>query len=220
MKNLELINPSSDERVDFAINKAMIIYCNRLITGYYPIGLEATFQFYYARILESVLSTLVFDKESFQVLLEDNNPINSQRDYVDIVIVHCDEHSSIDKYFIELKFKKKSDSAPDLGVIESYIDLYTLDCHRRQGNCNKGYYIFLTNLETYINKSRRGTRLELPMHEGAVIMAEKKYSVSGTAALKATSKYPYGFIFSSNHCIEYTTFSVKGEKYWYYIGVI
>lgn len=72
MKSLTLIAASADERMDLAIEKSMIIYCNRLKTEYYPVGLEATFQFYFARILESVLSTLIIDKESFQVLLEDN----------------------------------------------------------------------------------------------------------------------------------------------------
>ena len=220
MNSLLVFSKSPDERVDLAIRKAMVLYCNRLKTGYYPVGLEATFQLYYARILETVLSTMVFLNESFQVILEDNNPINNQKDYIDIVVVHSDENSSVSKYFIELKFKKLSDSAPNSGVIQSYIDMYSLDCQRQRGNCKKGYYIFLTNLETYINKPSTGTRVELPMHEGAIIEANKNYNVSGKTAKKAASKYPEGFWFTSNHVIEYTSFSVENEKYWYYIESI
>lgn len=220
MKSLTLIAASADERMDLAIEKSMIIYCNRLKTEYYPVGLEATFQFYFARILESVLSTLIIDKESFQVLLEDNNPIDSQKDYIDIVVVYHGMNSLTKKFFIELKFKKKTDDAPDLGVIESYIDMYNLDHHKQKGNCSKGYYIFLTNLVTYINKSKRGTRVELPMHEGARIMANKIYNVSGASAKKAASKYPKGFNFSSDHLIEYNSFTVNKVDFWYYIETI
>ena len=108
MKPLELINSSPDERIDLAIKRSMVLYCNRLKTSYYPVGLEATFQFYFARILESVLSTLVIGNEMFQVLLEDNNPIDSQKDYVDIVVVYQSPNIQPLKYFIELKFKKNS----------------------------------------------------------------------------------------------------------------
>ena len=220
MKPLELINSSPDERIDLAIKRSMVLYCNRLKTGYYPVGLEATFQFYFARILESVLSTLVIGNEMFQVLLEDNNPIDSQKDYVDIVVVYQSPNIQPLKYFIELKFKKKSDSAPDLGVIESYIDMFVLDCHKQRGNCQKGYYIFLTNLQTYINEPKQGTRVELPMHEGAMIVANRNYTVSGAAAQKATSKYPNGFRFSTDHIFEYNDFTVNDEKFWYYIETV
>lgn len=217
MKQLELISSSPDERIDLAIKRAMALYCNRLKTGYYPVGLEATFQFYFARILESVLSTLVIDNEMFQVLLEDNNPLDSQKDYVDIVVVYQSPNSDPLKYFIELKFKKKSDSATDLGVIESYIDMFVLDRHKQRGNCQKGYYVFLTNLQTYINEPRHGTRVELPMHEGATIVANKKYTVSGAAAQTASFKYPNGFCFSADHIIEYNEFTVNDKEFWYYI---
>ena len=220
MKTLNVIGTSADERVDLAIEETMNIYCNRLKTKYYPVGLEATFQFYFARILETVLSTLVVDNESFQVLLEDNNPIDSQRDYVDIVIVYRNAHIVSSKYFIELKFKKQSDSAPDVGTIESYIDMYMLDKHHSAGNCTCGYYIFLTNLQTYINPPRKGTRCELPMHDGAIIEANKAYTVSGAAAKKIAAKYPEGFRFSREHRIEYTEFSVENVPFWFYIEKI
>ena len=73
------------------------------------------------------------------------------------------------------------------------------------------------NLETYINEPRQGTRAELPMHEGALIMADRKYTVTGSAAVKAASKYPDGFKFSADHAVEYVAFTVNGEKYWFFI---
>ena len=107
-------------------------------------------------------------------------------------------------YLIELKFKKVSDSAPDLGNIESYKDIYNLDCHKQSNQNVAGcYFIFLTNYATYLNQSSSGTRTQIPMYDGYIIQANHNYRVTGPAALKATLKYPNGFTFSSNYPIEY-----------------
>ncbi len=218
MKNLELINFSPDERIDLAIKRSMVLYCNRLKNGYYPIGLEATFQFYFARILESVLSTLVIrNDEMFQVLLEDNNRIGEENDYVDIVVDYKTSNSDSLKYLIELKFKKKrekesekskkkSDGGTNDGVIKSYIDMYNLDRQKKEGNCRKGYFIFLTNLQTYKNMPRNGLREKLPMYDGAKIFANRDYTDNKNV-----------FCFSDEHNIEYNEFDVKDEKFWYFI---
>ena len=77
---------------------------------------------------------------------------------------------------IELKFKKITDSAPDLGVVETYFDLYNLDLLHNTGNIRNCYVIFLTDLKTYSNAPKgTGTRFELPMHDGAKIQGGSNY---------------------------------------------
>lgn len=124
-------NNNINDRVESIIKQTLNIYINRLRTSYYEIGLEATFQLHFSKILQDLLDINTFSaKERFEVLLEKNILINSKKDYVDVVIRHI-ENNTVSLYLIELKFKKKSDSAPDLGNIVSYIDMYNLDCHKK-----------------------------------------------------------------------------------------
>ena len=205
---------TSKEKVDKAVDLAMKIYCQRLQDRYYPVELEATFQFYFARILETLLDTMTYDpKESYQVLLEDCIPIGDHDDYVDIVVIRRYETSAIEQFFIELKFKKIKHSAYDLGVVESYKDIQMLDRHMARKHCTAAYFIFLTDCETYLKPSKRGTRAELPMHDGAKIEANKTYTVSGKSARKAMSDFPDGFLFNTDHIIEYTGFSIDAQRF-------
>lgn len=204
--------------LDNIINEAMKIYVARLISGYFELGLEATFQLHFSRILEDLLLVKTTrEDERYQVLLEKNMPINDNKDYVDVVIKH-----SIGKieelYLLELKFKKISDSAPDLGNVVSYIDMYNLDCHKNTPNVKGCYFIFLTDLQTYVNAPNRGTRTEIPMHDLCKIEKNKNYNVTGTAAKAAMGRYlDKGFNFTEDHTIEYTNFKVKNKNYWYFI---
>ena len=218
MKKYTLSISTPEERIQSAITEAYNIYINRLITGYYEIGLEATFQLYFASILEKVLETKVlFITEHFSVILEKNFPINGIKDYVDIAVQYESSSNEKEVYLIELKFKKRTDSAPNLGNISSYIDIYTLSQLKKQQVCNGAFYIFLTDYETYTRASQKGLRLELPMHDGAHIQNNITYSVSGNAAKKACKKYVNGFLFENSYDIEYTKFDIKGKPYWYYI---
>lgn len=217
------INLTVDSRVDNAIRTAMDIYMNKLSTGFVEVGLENTFQMHLADFIGRELEQNTFhDDERFIVKFEKNMPINNNKDYIDIVI----EYKRKDEtklYLIELKFKKVSDSAPDLGNIESYKDIYNLDSHRKNTpNVCGCYYIFLTNYETYLKKSTYGTRTEIPMYDGYTIEANKLYKVTGPAAIKNTSKYSNGFMFHSDYKIEYQHMNMPyvntDEKdYWFYI---
>ena len=115
---------STKERVTSAINEALKIYINRLRTGYYEFGLEATFQMHFSLVLEEVLKTKTFSPtERYMVMPEKNFPINGNKDYIDIVIQHTD-NAEIESFLIELKYKKKSDGAPNLGNMG---DLFSQD---------------------------------------------------------------------------------------------
>ena len=207
-----------EERIENAVRKAIHIYLARLNSGYYEVGLEDTFKMHLGEIIGAELElNTIQPTERFIVIFEKNMPINGHNDYIDIVIKY-QTSDTVELYPMELKFKKITDSAPDLGNIYSYIDIYNLDSHKTatQG-IKECYYIFMTDLETYTKPASRGTRTELPMYDGYTIQANAPYTVSGNAAKKCTEKYPSGFTFNSNYTIEYENALINGKPYWYYI---
>lgn len=212
------VNNNINDRVESIIKQTLNIYINRLKTGYYEIGLEATFQLHFSKILQDLFDVNTLSpNERFEVLLEKNLPVNGNKDYIDVVIRHT-ENKNVSWYLIELKFKKETDSAPDLGNIESYKDMYTLDCHKTTSNVKGCYYIFMTDYKTYLNKSKKGTRTELPMHDLAKISPNQVYNVTNPSAVKALGKYANtGLKFSMDHTIEYEHFKIGTKDYWYFI---
>ena len=222
MKQEKIIPLDVKSRVDIAINKAMNLYVNKLINNSLELYLEASFQLHYARILKDILNLYTLSSnERFQILLEykiKSNTDNKAK-YVDIVIKYTNDNSLF-YYLIELKYKKITDSASDLGNIHSYVDMYNLDKLAKQRNIDGAYFIFLTNLKTYINEPKKGVREELPMHDNSKIKANTPYKASGKTASKEMVKFPNGFIFSENHKIEYTNFKINNDDYWYFIEKI
>lgn len=217
MKTLKPMDISACSRVKKAVEQAMKIYLNQLNSGLLTIGLENAFQFHIAENVSNILKINRYKAdEIFTIDLEQNLPINGNKDYVDIVINYHRNEEDL-KFLLELKFKKKSDSAPDLGNIESYKDIYNLDSHKATKKVDNCFFIFLTDLETYIKESKRGTRLELPMYDGCTIKRKIYYNVTGKSAKKNTQKYPKGFVFNYNHKIEYTRFEINSKPYWYFI---
>lgn len=221
--NAKIIDLRIDSRVEDAVRNAMDIYMNKLSTGFIEIGLEDTFKMHLAHLVSRELDQNTFyDDERFMVKFEKNMPINGNNDYIDIVIEYKRGHLT-KLFLIELKFKKVSDSAPDLGNIESYKDIFNLDCHKQiNPNIAGCFFIFLTNYATYLNQSSSGTRTQIPMYDGYVIKANRNYNVTGRAALKATLKYPKGFTFSSDYPIEYQhinmpNISTQEKDYWFFI---
>lgn len=226
MKGFKLTTLSVDARVDDAIRKSMEIYCNKLVNKNIAVGLEATFQHELALILRDVLDLKTMKpNERFSITLEQNIPVGGEKNYVDIVIHYDEDGKDKTDYLVELKFKKKTDSAPDLGTIETYFDFYNLDrlCNTslNPGNIKKAYEIFLTDLQTYHNHPRSGTRTELPMYDRARVLKNQKYMVSGgTATKNVRKKYGpnfNGFSFTKNFDIEYTVFKMNDNDFWYFI---
>lgn len=87
MKEVEKLIVDEDIRVREAVSQAMLLYLNKLDTQFYNVGLENSFQFYFAIELQNYLDTHTLQiGERFIVLLEQNMPINGNHDYVDIVI--------------------------------------------------------------------------------------------------------------------------------------
>lgn len=222
MKEYKIIDFDVDTRVNKVIYESMNIYLSKLETGFIEVGLEDTFKMHLADIIGKQLELLTFyDNERFIIRLELNMQIGTKKDYIDIVIEHNKENQKR-LYLIELKFKKITDSAPDLGAIESYIDIQNLECQYHSNNNSNNkicgcYFIFLTDLSTYCNKPNRGTRLELPFYDKAYIKKNKKYIVTGKSAQKNCIKYPDGFKFKNNHSIKFMHSTIKGKNYWHFI---
>ena len=218
MKKATILELDPIKRIENSINRAMLFYTSKLSGGILEIGLEASFQMHLGDLLNSELQNqTTSSKERFVVHFEKNIEIEGRKDYIDIVV----EYRSNEKHFlylIELKYKKETDSAPDLGNIYSYIDIYNLSKQKANNSDVSGCcFIFLTDYKTYTNKAKSGTRLELPMHDGANILKGNVYKVTGESAKNNTNKYPDGFVFDSNYKIEYLNFKIKEKQYWYYI---
>lgn len=224
MKSVQLTTIDVDRRVRDAIFESMVIYSNKLSYGNLSIGLEATFQHYLALILKGVLEQKTLtNSERFSLTLEQNVPLNGRNNYVDIVIHHDDTNGRRD-YLVELKYKKQKDGAQVLGVVETYFDLYNLDLlHHKSnpGNIFNCYVIFLTDLQTYKNPPKSGTRVELPMYDNAVIQKNAVYMPSNnTSKNLITEQYGSsfkGFEFAEDLSFEYNAFQVDGKDYWYFI---
>lgn len=174
MGKLELTTLNVDDRVDDAIRESMVIYCNKLANNNISVGLEATFQHELALILRDVLNLKTLtSSERFSLTLEQNIPVGGKKNYVDIVIHYDENGKDRADYLIELKFKKESDSVPDLGTLETYFDFYNLDrlCNTslNPGNIKNlqeylfdgdSYYIYDNNAVGKVNDYREYYGLE------------------------------------------------------------
>lgn len=209
---------SVSTRIENAVRKAIYTYLARLNSGFYEVGLEDTFKMHLGSLISAELELhTIAPNERFVVMFEKNMPINNTNNYVDIVVKY-QVQDTVELFPMELKFKKITDSAPDLGNIVSYIDIYNLDSLKSNtSNIKDCFYIFMTDLETYTKESLSGTRTEIPMYDGYTIRANHNYTVSGNAAKKATAKYPEGFVFHNNYPIEYEVTGINGKPYWCYI---
>ena len=143
MKIVSLVS-TVEKRIENAVKNAIKIYLSRLNCSFYEIGLEDTFKMHLGNIISSELELNTFcPDERFIVMFEKNMPINGNKDYIDIVIKYQNP-KVVELYPIELKFKKISDSAPDLGNIASYIDIYNLDSLKTNtANVRNCYYVFI-----------------------------------------------------------------------------
>lgn len=218
MEEIKTIEVDVDKRIEEAIQKSMITYFARLENGFIGLGLEKTFQMSIAEIIKQILELNTFSPdERFIVLLEINKPINHNKDYIDIVIKY-EKKEEKREYLIELKYKKITDYAFDFGNIESYIDIFNLEFHKNKTpNVCGCYFIFLTDHKTYLNKGRRGTRVELPMYDGYTIQKNCKYAVTGKSAKSAARKYNNGFTFSKDYVVNYIHAKACNKDFWYYI---
>ena len=219
MHQEKILDIKPERRIKEALREATRIYASRISKGYYQPGLEDTFKMQLGSILAEELELMTFlTGERFLVLFEENMPINGADDYVDIVVSYKTKDVGEKRYLIELKFKKKKQFAQDFGVIDSYQDIWSLEQQRSSAPVLGCAFIFLTDYVAYTKEATTGTRKELPMHEGALIKANKQYKVTGKAAMKKTEKRGHVFSFERDYRIHYRHFRTDGgQEYWYYV---
>lgn len=219
MKNFAMSSVDPLIKIKQAIYESMEIYVNRLIGKYYDFESEAYFQHHFSKILENVLNLKSKSlDEHYVITLEKNYPLNGCKDEVDIAIIYsCNNVKKT--VLIEMK-NKHNDNAIDVGLAESYKDIYELGL--QIGNISgckidAAYFIFLTDYSGYTKKSESTTRKELPMYDGAIISSERRYTVSKQSIKGSFKKYPDGLQFYRDYKIEYTNFFVEEKPFWYFI---
>ena len=213
---IKMIPESPNTRVEKALNKAMSVYLTRLKMGMIEEGLEVSFQMHLAGLLRDALELLTIDKnERFVVELEKNM---GDKNYVDICVeYHKNGHLS-ECYPIELKFKKKSQSAAPQNVIECFKDIYNLEQLANKQFEGKEikfcYFIFLTNHKIYTEKpsNEKDIRAKFPMWDGAKIIPNQIYKDDSKTAESVFKKYPKDFKFKHNYDINYQKITTHENK--------
>ena len=218
MNEFSLVKADVDNRVDIAINESIKTYMNKLSYGMFFDGLEISFQCYLFDILQSELEKVkIHNDEYFTVIPEFNIPLASRNDEIDIAINYACKNLQ-KKWLIELKYKKKTQSAMDLSVVQSLADIKDLEGHLDATN-NIHYFFFLTDWDTYVKSNHKGALHDLPMYDGAILEANKTYFSSGKTVKEEMRKqhYPNGFVFNNTYTIDYHhVTSNHGKEYWYF----
>lgn len=225
MESIRIIPQEIEERISEMIGLSWTIFVNQFISNKYVINLEAPFQLHFSTILKSIGEMYCLRKgESSYINLEVNMG-ELKKNYVDIVIEYCIGSSSKTyKVPIELKYRTLSQSAEDIGVMEMYKDIYSLD-QIVDRNIKTGeddiipfaYFFCITNNHRYIKPPSRGVKNVFKTYNGAYIEASSEYKYLGTKeGIKFHEKYGT-LIFSKTYQFlwhEGMKVSDK-EKYWF-----
>lgn len=204
-----------DDRVTKIIEQALLIYLTKVKSNFLECNNETDFQIQFGLILDAELKQHTYlPDESFRVLYEVNMPLSPpKKNKVDIVLAYtCGEIEF--KYAIELKHRKKVNGAVDLGIVESYIDLMSLDILKyRDKKIKNGYFIFLTDDESYLTYGKTKSE-EIPrLVDGNIIEKGRKYFFDTESTRReASKKFKDGFIFIKEHKIAYQELRIKGME--------
>ncbi|MFZ5353969.1 MAG: hypothetical protein ACOZCL_14785 [Bacillota bacterium] len=225
MESIRIIPLSIEERITEMIELSWDIFINQFISDKYVILLEAPFQLHFASILKSVGELYCLKKdESFHINLEVNMG-EQKKNYVDIVIEY-NLGSTAKTYIIpiELKYRTLSQSAEDIGVMEIYKDICSLD-YITYGKVLTiediiipfSYFFCITNNQRYIKIPGKGLKTIFRTYNEAVIepLVEYKY-LETSEGNKFFDKYG-ALVFSRHYQFLWQegSKSVKEEKYWF-----
>ncbi|GAB6152591.1 hypothetical protein JCM17380_13410 [Desulfosporosinus burensis] len=223
MESIRIIPQKIEERIDEMIELSWTIFVNQFLSNKYAINLEAPFQLHFSTILKSVGEMYCLNKdESFHINLEVNMG-EQKKNYVDIVVEYCIGSSNETyKIPIELKYRTISQSAEDIGVMEIYKDIYSLDkitSRDSEEDCiiPFSYFFCITNNSRYIKAPGYGLKTVFKTYNEAEIEASKEYKYQETKeGKKFFDKYgaltfnkPYKFLWHEGDKLK------DGEKYWF-----
>lgn len=166
MKPSDLIPVDYEQRLHEILNISWRIFRSQFLYERYVILKEAPFQHHFANIISGVGNFYCISREDrFIVDLETKcENIRGKTKFIDIT---CSFANTKVKCAIELKFKTSQQSAQDIGRIEAYRDIESLEYIIKAGY-HFGKFYMITDSSVYINQSKRGVGTIFPMHQGFV----------------------------------------------------
>ena len=192
-----------NERINEILNTSWRILKTRFIEKRYEISCEAPFQHYFAHIISTIGDTYCITRsEKFMVdlevkLEEKNNNDKGKKNYIDITCGFSrGGNDSREKTAIELKFKTKSQGAPNDTRNLVFQDIKRLENARKEDSFSQGRFYMITDLQTYANKSKKGLGTVFRIHDGAETQANEEFYYPDSTSkknVKVTLDDPYSF---------------------------
>ena len=203
MKNPDIIPTDDNKRIEEILKLSWRILKTRFIEKRYEISCEAPFQHYFAHIISTIGDTYCITRsEKFMVDLEvklegKNNNDEVKKSYIDITCGFSrGEEDSQEKTAIELKFKTKSQGAPNDTRNLVFQDIKRLENARKEDSFSQGRFYMITDLQTYANKSKKGLGTVFRIHDGAETQANEEFYYPDSTSkknVKVTLDDPYSF---------------------------
>ena len=203
MKKTDILPTDDTARIDDILQTSWRILKTRFIKRRYEISSEAPFQHYFAHIISTIGDTYCITRtEKFMVDLEvklevKNNNNKSKRNYIDITCGFSrGGQEPKEKTAIELKFKTKSQGAPNDTRNLVFQDIKRLENARKEDSFSQGRFYMITDLQTYANKSKKGLGTVFRTHDGAETQANEEFYYPDSTSkknVKVTLDDPYSF---------------------------
>ena len=203
MKKTDILPTDDTARIDDILQTSWRILKTRFIKRRYEISSEAPFQHYFAHIISTIGDTYCITRtEKFMVDLEvklevKNNNNKSKRNYIDITCGFSrGGQEPKEKTAIELKFKTKSQGAPNDTRNLVFQDIKRLENARKEDSFSQGRFYMITDLQTYANKSKKGLGTVFRTHDGAETQANEVFYYPYSKSkknVKVTLDDPYSF---------------------------
>jgi hypothetical protein len=130
-------------------------------------------------------------------LVGNNNNDEGKKKYIDITCGFSrGGNDSREKTAIELKFKTKSQGAPNDTRNLVFQDIKRLENARKEDSFSQGRFYMITDLQTYANKSKKGLGTVFRIHDGAETQANEEFYYPDSTSkknVKVTLDDPYSF---------------------------
>ena len=203
MKKTDILPTDDTARIDDILQTSWRILKTRFIKRRYEISSEAPFQHYFAHIISTIGDTYCITRtEKFMVDLEvklegKNNNDEVKKSYIDITCGFSrGGNDSREKTAIELKFKTKSQGAPNDTRNLVFQDIKRLENARKEDSFSQGRFYMITDLQTHANKSKKGLGTVFRIHDGAETQANEEFYYPDSTSkknVKVTLDDPYSF---------------------------
>ncbi len=222
MEKFKIIPINIPERLEEIISISWLIFTNQYINQKYEINLEAPFQLHFATILKYLGDVYCLkNKEVFSVNLEINMALE-KNNYIDISVSIFDMKEDYEYCIpIELKYKTMRQSAEDIGVMEMYKDIKSLEdlyynYKKENFEIPFSYLFVITDNRRYIKKSKNGLKTVYRTDDDYEIKKGYEYKYLDTKTGKEFYNKFGSFIYKDNHKFHWSHFKQKLDyKRWF-----